>query len=468
MFGPDADLDLEPGNASLDTLLETRHAALETSLETGNASLARLARTSRRIAAIAQPYVFHYFATGRQIELHGDSRIAKATLPNEDNRLALFLRTLLQRPELAVRVKALRLAPQQLEPADPKITRQNRTTTAVEVFRQARSKLGALVDINESYFPSFSWDVHGDWLSDSAIYYGLEQLATVLCPNIDTLVLGDEHPRSGHWSIVASRKCMFPSLKKVELVLYDSFSPLALGQQIFDSAPNIKTLRVAHPTRPRQLTGITSWARSWTTTLPSVRSLVIADISVLDLAMFVKSCPQLCDLEYRHHGRIGNGLARGLEVLEALQPARKTLRRLLLVIMMNLDPRGRMVPNACVGTLRDFNALEELVINQNQVAAGFLVDAPLTNLTNFLPRSIKRVEFLNIWCNFNPDLEGLLQDAPVMLPNLRSLRFSYFELGKDHNPAHWFPCDKDEHEYERVRGSFEAISISLVWDGTHR
>ena len=91
--------------------------------------------------------------------------------------------------------------------------------------------------------------------------------------------------------------------------------------------------------------------------------------------------------------------------------------------------------------------------------------APLTNLTKFLPRSIKHVEFINIWYNFNPDLEGLLQDAPVELPNLRSLRFNHFERQKDENPGDWFPSDKDEYEYERVRESFEAVSISLDWGG---
>ncbi len=446
---PDAELDT--GNVSL---------------ETGNASLARFSKTSRRMAAIAQPYLFHYFATGRQIRIGEDGKIVISSLYDENGRLARFLRTIMQRPELAVRVKALRLAPQ---PADHRNTHgNNRTATPVEVLRQARSGLGDAAD--DAFFCcGFSWAMHGKKLTDSAIYHGLEQLAIVLCPNADTVVLGDEQPSSRPWNIFVSRIWTFPSLKRAELLLYNPSGPVTLARHVFDKAPNIETLHVAHLTRPTHLTVDTNWGTSWATTLPSVRRLVASDISVTDLAALVKSCPQLRDLEYKHHSRRALSCrVRGRELREALQPARKTLRRLLLVIMANSDPRGDMMPGASIGTLKDFDALEELVINQNQVAGGFVVvgqAAPLTSLTKFLPRSIKHVEFLNIWYNFNPDLEGLLQDAPVELPNLRSLRFNHFERQKDENPGDWFPSDKDEYEYERVRESFAAVSISLDWGG---
>ena len=411
------------------TLSDAEWETGNVSLETGHASLARFSKTSRRIAAIAQPYLFHYFATGRQIRFIEDGTIAISGLPNENHRLALFLRTVIQRPELAVRVKALRLAPL---PAvhGREYDNNHRTATPVEVLRQARSKLGDVVD-NALFFPGFSWDLHRKKFTDSAIYHGLEQLAIVLCPNADTVVLGDEQPSSRPWNVFVSRKWTFPSLKRAELLLYKPSRLFTLARHVFDSAPNIETLRVAHLTRPRRLTMDTNWGTSWTMTLPSVRRLVGSDISVTDLAALVKSCPQLRDHEYKHHSRALTCRVRGRELLEALQPARKTLHRLLLVITATSDPRGDMMPGASVGTLKDFDALEELVVNQNQVAGGFVVvgqAAPSTDLTRFLPRSIKNVVFLNIWCNFNPDLEGLLQDAPVELPNLRSLRFNHLSV----------------------------------------
>jgi hypothetical protein len=66
--------------------------------------------------AIAQPFVFHYYATGNLPEIvvadqpgyaYGDKRKTKDNF--DEDLLPLFLRSVIQRPDLATCVEALQL-----------------------------------------------------------------------------------------------------------------------------------------------------------------------------------------------------------------------------------------------------------------------------------------------------------------------------------------------------------------------
>jgi hypothetical protein len=80
------------------------------------ASLARLSRTCKAMCAIAQPFVFHYYATGNLPEIfvadqpgyaYDDQRVSKDDF--DDDLLPLFLRSVIQRPDLAKCVQDLQL-----------------------------------------------------------------------------------------------------------------------------------------------------------------------------------------------------------------------------------------------------------------------------------------------------------------------------------------------------------------------
>jgi hypothetical protein len=67
-------------------------------------ALANLSAASSWLRAIAQPVLFHYFATGKLILTHRQNN-----LPQPDSPLSLFIRSAIRRPDLAARVKALQL-----------------------------------------------------------------------------------------------------------------------------------------------------------------------------------------------------------------------------------------------------------------------------------------------------------------------------------------------------------------------
>jgi hypothetical protein len=78
------------------------------------ASLARLSRVSKYIQAVAQPYVFHYYATGNMVRAMvsrstGERLVAQYPERHENDRLPSFLRSIIQRPELPTHVKGLQL-----------------------------------------------------------------------------------------------------------------------------------------------------------------------------------------------------------------------------------------------------------------------------------------------------------------------------------------------------------------------
>jgi hypothetical protein len=439
------------------------------------AALSGLSRTSRRIATVVQPYLFHYFASGGMTRFAiFDATGRVAPLPSsppssEKDPLALFLRTVVQRPDLAAQVRALQLAPlktcneQSVQDSEGALVDPRCIETPVEVRRAASLELGGLTE--EVFSPGFAWDVHGAELHNRAIYHALEQLAMVWCSNVRTLIIGDEQPSSSFWRIIASRRWSFPSLKTVGLLSHSHDRPFTRIQDVLESAPNVETLYVTHLARAGQPRAASPWVSGWTRALPSVRRLVTSDLRATDLAALIRACPQLRDLEFRHHGfNTPVGQVRGRELAEALRPAQKTLRRLLVSVMAYADPWGDMSASGTIDTLRDFEVLEELAINQFQVpgASSVLARFPALDPMEFLPRSIKRVEFLNMWSDFNPGVEGLMQHAPTKLPNLRSIRFNYRE------PGHWEYMDlrfrEVDDECNRLRALFGAISVSFVWD----
>lgn len=73
-------------------------------------SLSRLARMSKRMDGLVQPFVYHYYATGNlpRRTAAGVSRYS-TTYPSDDDRPPAFLSTVIKHPDLAAHMKALQL-----------------------------------------------------------------------------------------------------------------------------------------------------------------------------------------------------------------------------------------------------------------------------------------------------------------------------------------------------------------------
>lgn len=70
-------------------------------------TLARMCRASRMLCSIAQPVLFHYYASGNLARSVRSWNVEHWS--PEDDKLPAFLRTLITRPDLALCVKSLQL-----------------------------------------------------------------------------------------------------------------------------------------------------------------------------------------------------------------------------------------------------------------------------------------------------------------------------------------------------------------------
>ncbi|KFZ14135.1 hypothetical protein V501_03393 [Pseudogymnoascus sp. VKM F-4519 (FW-2642)] len=70
-------------------------------------TLARMCRASKMLYFIAQPVLFHYYASGNLARSVRSWNVERWSL--EDDKLPAFLRTLITRPDLALYVKSLQL-----------------------------------------------------------------------------------------------------------------------------------------------------------------------------------------------------------------------------------------------------------------------------------------------------------------------------------------------------------------------
>lgn len=470
------------------------------------ASLARFARSSKYICAIAQPYVFHYYATGNMVRFVASTSTGCATdvthLPeqHENDRLPLFLRSIIRRPDLAARVQALQLIASDnigdLSKADRLVINRrsediSMTSGAFRMLRQASVRLD--FEYHNLFHPThhvlmpmtrdlgslqrghlaltLALAATARQISPQRIHHSMEQLAILCCPNVSVLAHGITSVDDSLWHLPSG----VMSLRKLGLLSHGGSHHFAFhGQDLVRSMPNVETFYAAELNGPLpEAQG--RYAMIWGHELHNTRNLVVSDIAALELQYMVKSCPQLRDLEYRHHGHFSKiYAANGDWLLWALMPAQKTLQRLVLVGMADGDPRGDLRPMV-IPSLAEFDRLEELAISQIHIdhGPGSGSGTPYscgTDLAEFLPRSIKDVHIMYVWANFTADLENLARDAPKELPNLRSVRVSHLDFegrdgreDPDSDPRdEWFPVL--EGQYEGVQKSFAAASISMTWD----
>jgi hypothetical protein len=463
------------------------------------ASLARFARSSKYIHAIAHPYVFHYYATGNMIRFIASASTGCATdmtrlaEQHENDHLPLFLRSIIRRPALATHVKALQLIVSaninDLNKADKLVLnrRLEDTTNTSVAFRMIRRASETLDPFGFNLFnpsphfrnPSMAQGhialtlalaAKTPALSGQSIHHNMEELAIFLCPNVSILAHGTTFADYSCWHLP---KRDYSPLKKLGLLSHDGGHHFTTAQSIIRYMPNVETLYSADLNCPwPEIEG--RYAMGWMHKLQGVRKLVLSDIPPLELESMIKLCPQLSDLEYRHHGYFNKtNSIRGDWLLWALMPAQKTLRRLFLTSMADGDPRGDLNP-VPLESLADFEGLQELAINQIYLDRSSNSDTPNscgTDLAEFLPRSIRDIHIMYVWMNLTADLENLARDAPKELPNLRSVRISHldFEGGRDNREApdsvshdQWFPVL--EGQYEGVQKSFAAASVLMTWD----
>lgn len=252
--------------------------------------------------------------------------------------LGILVDSLLARPDLASNVKVLQLFHL---PDSIKIG-----FTLLGLLQRACSLLG--VDMGTGIYSMTR-------ASPERAHSYLQHLAILLCPNINMLLL----PGSFFTGFHGGRICVnsgrtLPLLKTAALVSDNARGYLhGVDKFLSACALNLETLHFANLVE-NAITAFDLRPMSWKPemTLPNVRRLVVTDIGARGLSALIHACPQTLDLDYTHHGFYNAvNMSEGdsdmnpvhcSDIVQAIEPLQKSLRRLSLVTMSAGDPQQRL------------------------------------------------------------------------------------------------------------------------------
>lgn len=242
-------------------------------------ALSCLSRTSRIFRAVAQPMVFHYYHSRTHPDNDSDDCWEDLVETREMETLESFLRTILERPDLARSVKALAFYAF-------KASRTHDVPLEIQdLFRQA-GKAAGFKDL-----PNYA-RVNSKWLQEAAI---------MMTPSLQELLL-HRTSREGLPYLKYSPN-QLPNLKYLVLPgrasLHDKSYHLQEMQDLLVKTQNLEVLLASDsdcgadiPTR--------EWWRweDWTAPLSNLRNFSLHGLDPENVAKVLKSCPKLEDFEY--------------------------------------------------------------------------------------------------------------------------------------------------------------------------
>ncbi|XEU99227.1 hypothetical protein FSHL1_004514 [Fusarium sambucinum] len=244
-------------------------------------ALSRLSRTCRRLRSIGQPILYHCYHSGRQSDLSNSPDCLNGTGARscEVRNLSVFLRTLLQRPDLAKNVRALALF------ALKEDTVGKISPDMQDLFRQAGERAGFRA------LPSYE-RVDSKWLQEASI------MAT---PFVEQLLIyrssseGLQYIRDSPFYLPNLKYLVLPGQVKNP----DECCHIQQMQDVLVKAQNLEILAASDadcgtdiPLRERFR------AEPWETALSSLRRLSLHGLDPDNLAKILRRSPVLEDLEY--------------------------------------------------------------------------------------------------------------------------------------------------------------------------
>lgn len=455
------------------------------------AALARLCRASKQCARIAQPILYHYYATGnlpsqQELGLPDDHH----SLCSEDDKLPAFLRTVIDRPDLAQLVLTMQLV------GSDNIS--GCTDKLVRIFERASDQVGM------DYPPKEFWlqDVLGsreDYLEEHGdlhpgrctIHHWLEELCILLTPNVTTLLLARNLPGPFDRLIEAYNNGrsgpLLPSLRTLALRSLSSAewrpdNPRAL----FKNAPNLQTFYCmqaavtdAYLERfPSSYGGLHLFER--------VRTLVLSNPDDGDLMDVLAALPALEELECLWMGRDFPTFPGYGTLLRGCRNRKGTpLRRLRCGWAPNnydaeypapehyeLAFDGDRYSTVRPEELLPLDQLEELTIDQAAFHyAGYVrpdveedndeSDSGNRRLVDILPRSLRDLHLIYVYRDMTADLVELARQCLAStFAHLRKVRISLTERP---NPAR---IPGLEEMRSAVDVTFADGPVNILWGPT--
>lgn len=398
-------------------------------------ALAHLCRSSKCLNAIAQPILFHYYAAGN-LPRKVNTDLSRQFFGEENDRLHLFLRTLIARPDLGACIRALQLQTSNVP--------TNCTPETLELFAQASRALGVATATHLYPEPNKYRTLVTRHRRN--IHRWLQALSIALAPRLEMLlhVLEDVTP----YDFLKDASLKLPALKTVALRGTYSNYFLDDAWPLIAAAPNLDTLYALDCGDPVD-DGIPSKLA-----LGGVRKIVLGGIELIDLEKMLSCCHSLRHLELYLYDWPDNLLMMG-----AVAPVRASLRRLCLTRLPLLAKNYcDILPdddNMVLPSLNSFRHLEILIIDQIFVYNRQNTQTNTGRLAELLPTNIQSLHLTYVHMNINADLLHLAATAPSNFPNLRNVKVGFIDV----TPAR----AAEMEELLMVEAAFAESGVRLTW-----
>ncbi|KAF6838420.1 f-box domain protein [Colletotrichum plurivorum] len=422
-------------------------------------TLSSLCRVSRTIGSVAQPFLFHYYSTGNvPPETDCAIRGRQQDLPREDDKLPVFLRSIIQRPDLATQIKALQLV------ETDEITGLTADLAPLILTESKRVGVSSQA-LTIEHLKTKIWlgpRSHSEAMRQiqrKDVHHWLEELAIILSPNVELFSIARDS--SCQYRHIRESRVSLPSLKTVALRGVTRNQHIHEAAALFNAAPNLETVLSS---RCSLFDGLSPWTLSklWTLNLQSVSRLVLSEIGFGDLGLLVACCPGLRELDLMAvniHRTAGEDYWDVSKLLRTLDPVRHQIGKLRLTCSpsQRSGARERRVAAETDWSFRGFEMLEELAVDQAAVEGYWRSsddsECFQSSLVEMLPPSIRSVHLMYVHNDFLSELKHFAKDATFWFPALRTVRLSL--------------VDGFSQDVEDIASAFGSVGIQMTSDANY-
>ncbi|KAK8048476.1 hypothetical protein PG994_010206 [Apiospora phragmitis] len=390
------------------------------------ATLARLCRASTRFRDVAEPILYHYYATGNCNDFLDRKQ-------GFNDHLLSFVSTLAARPTLATNVVSMQLVNH--PEAYRKYDDDKSFKTLRALIKQSDDK-GSLSTFH------IRQDIHQTWCNDTGVPDSWKQgahrwlmcLAMVLSTKLrDVIIAMDDFYMPPETYAVfrvldEGPRPEFPDLTKLGLIS-PAGTPyqLAAIRGLVKAAPKLESLYVCtagHDDRCHwALIGYNPWPGKWGhivyKPLIHLKKLVISDIYLPHLGDLVDRVRGLEELEL--YWTVSPPLNTELVII--IERAKATLKRLCLSYLpgdegyLGQEPCLRYPP---IKSLAQFPKLEDITIDCRSLYREVDKDT-YERLTSFLPKTIRRFRVSYVTRDMTKSLSQLADTTQDNFPELTSV-----------------------------------------------
>ncbi|KAF0326697.1 F-box domain protein [Colletotrichum asianum] len=412
-------------------------------------ALAHLCRVSRRVCAVAQPFLFHQYCTGNlpaenDCGLRGHARC----LPREDDKLPAFLHSIISRPDLSFHVKTPQIVETDeisgltpdLSPLIFTASQKVRASHHAPIQEHLRAQIW-----RESRQPEALQRINR-----RKVHHWLEELAILLTPNVETISIArDSFCQYQH---IKDSGALLPSLRLITLRGVTRNQHVHEAAALFKAAPNLKVL---NSMQCSLFDGLSPWnlSKPWTLSLGNLKRLVLSEIGFEDLALLLACCPELRELELT---AVNIHRTAGIDYWDL---------RLTHSPSQRSGAEQRQWTDETSLSFRDFVQLEELAFDQTMIEyhtrpTAFDDEMPLgCTVSDMLPTSLQKLQIFHAKKESLKDLKNLAGNASYQLPSLKLIHISFAD-----------GIDKRDVGYKRIDDiavALQSAGMSVLWDTKH-